>query len=53
MITTVSAKMEDVISKDEKVREFYEMLESVNNSSSQVEENENIEQESQGEADSE
>ncbi len=53
LIATVSAKMEEVISKDEKVREFYEMLESVNNSSSQVEENENIEQESQGEAASE
>lgn len=48
LISTVKAKMEDVISSDTQVREFYEMLESVNNSSASVEENENIEQEAQG-----
>lgn len=50
LISTVSKKMEEVISSDEQVREFYEMLESVNNTSSQTENNENIQQEAQGEA---
>lgn len=49
LVDTVQKRLEDVVSSDSKVRDFYEMLESVESDSSEVEENENIDQEGQTE----
>lgn len=47
LVATVQNRFENVVSSDSKVREFYEMLESVEEDSSETEENENIDQEGQ------
>ena len=48
LVESVQKSLQDTVSSNEEVREFYEMLESSEESNESVEDNENIDQEGQG-----
>jgi len=48
LVDSVQKKLEGIVSSNEAVRDFYEMLESTNETNEQVEENENIDKEGSG-----